>query len=155
MNPPIRDISDKEALIEGLSDGTIDMIATDHAPHGFEEKNRGLEKSLMGISGIETAFPLMYTNFVKTGIFFRLNFFDKSLCMKNPKKRFNIAQSDDCFTVFDLDKEYKNKFGKISCEKERQRRLTAIMFFGECVLTAANGKTAWIKGADRLRGADK
>ena len=152
MNPPIRDISDKEALIEGILDGTVDMIATDHAPHGFDEKNRGLEKSLMGISGIETAFPLMYTNFVKTGIF-PLDFLIK-LMYENPKKRFNIAQSDDCFTVFDLDKEYKiNSENFLS--KGKATPFDGDNVFGECVLTAANGKTAWIKGADRLRGADK
>lgn len=152
MNPPIRDISDKEALIEGILDGTVDMIATDHAPHGFDEKNRGLEKSLMGISGIETAFPLMYTNFVKTGIF-PLEFLIK-LMYENPKKRFNIAQSDDCFTVFDLDKEYKiNSENFLS--KGKATPFDGDNVFGECVLTAANGKTAWIKGADRLRGADK
>ena len=68
MNPPLRDESDREALIEGICDGTIDMIATDHAPHSAEEKSRGLEKSLMGIVGIETAFPLLYTYLVKKNI---------------------------------------------------------------------------------------
>ena len=57
MNPPIRDESDRQALIEGLKDGTIDVIATDHAPHTKEEKSKGLEKSLMGVVGLETAFP--------------------------------------------------------------------------------------------------
>ena len=68
MNPPIRAEEDRLALIEGIKDGTIDMIATDHAPHSAEEKSKGLEKSLMGIVGIETAFSVMYTKFVKTGI---------------------------------------------------------------------------------------
>ncbi|MBR3196152.1 MAG: dihydroorotase [Clostridia bacterium] len=68
MNPPIRAKEDREALIAGLLDGTVDMIATDHAPHSREEKSRGLEKSLMGIVGIETAFPLLYTYLVKEGV---------------------------------------------------------------------------------------
>ena len=67
MNPPLRDRADMEALVEGILDGTIDMIATDHAPHSDEEKGRGLAKSAMGVVGIETAFPLMYTYFVETG----------------------------------------------------------------------------------------
>ena len=65
MNPPIRSKEDRDALIEGILDGTIDMIATDHAPHSAEEKAKGLEKSAFGIVGIETAFPIMYTHFVK------------------------------------------------------------------------------------------
>ncbi|MBR4610054.1 MAG: dihydroorotase, partial [Erysipelotrichaceae bacterium] len=68
MNPPLRSKEDQEALIKGIQDGTIDMIATDHAPHSEEEKAKGLEKSAMGIVGLETAFPLLYTGLVKTGI---------------------------------------------------------------------------------------
>ena len=68
MNPPLRDASDREALLEGITDGTIDCLATDHAPHSAEEKSRGLEKSAFGIVGIETAFPLAYTYLVMPGI---------------------------------------------------------------------------------------
>ena len=68
MNPPLRSKEDKIALIEGIIDGTIDMIATDHAPHSEEEKSKGLEKSAFGIVGIETAFPLLYTYLVKEKI---------------------------------------------------------------------------------------
>lgn len=64
MNPPLRSREDKKALIEGIKDGTIDMMATDHAPHSAEEKGRGLEKSLMGVVGLETAFPVLYTELV-------------------------------------------------------------------------------------------
>ena len=67
MNPPLRDKADREALIEGIMDGTIDMIATDHAPHSAEEKSKGLENSAFGVVGLETAFPIMYTHFVRTG----------------------------------------------------------------------------------------
>ena len=68
MNPPLRSPEDREEMVRGLIDGTVDMIATDHAPHSAEEKGRGLEKSAMGVVGLETSFPLMYTHFVKTGI---------------------------------------------------------------------------------------
>ena len=68
MNPPLRDKADREALVAGIVDGTIDMIATDHAPHSEEEKSRGLEKSLMGVVGLETAFPVLYTHLVQKGI---------------------------------------------------------------------------------------
>lgn len=67
MNPPLRSADDREALLEGLRDGTIDMIATDHAPHTAEEKAEGMERAPFGITGFETAFPLLYTTFVKTG----------------------------------------------------------------------------------------
>jgi dihydroorotase len=68
MNPPLRSKADKQALIEGLLDGTIDVIATDHAPHSIEEKSKGLAKSAMGVVGLETAFAVMYTKFVKTNV---------------------------------------------------------------------------------------
>lgn len=68
MNPPLRAAQDKQALIEGVLDGTIDVIATDHAPHSAEEKSKGLEKSAMGVVGLETAFAVLNTKLVKTGI---------------------------------------------------------------------------------------
>ncbi len=68
MNPPLRAEEDMKALIEGVRDGTIDVIATDHAPHSAEEKSKGLEKSAMGVVGLETAFAVLYTRLVKTGI---------------------------------------------------------------------------------------
>lgn len=67
MNPPLRSSADRDALIAGLNDGTIDAIATDHAPHSPEEKSKGLEHSAMGISGLETAFPVLYTYLVMSG----------------------------------------------------------------------------------------
>ena len=104
MNPPLRAQEDREALIEGIKDGTIDMIATDHAPHSAEEKDRGLEKSAFGIVGIETAFPIMYTHFVKTG---KLTL-DRlvELMAINPRKRFGIGLGCD-YTVWDLEAEYE------------------------------------------------
>ena len=110
MNPPLRSKEDRLALIEGIKDGTVDMIATDHAPHSVEEKGRGLEKSLMGVVGIETAFPLMYTYFVETGIITLGKLIE--LMSINPRKRFGIGggtdegQSAD-FTVVDLKAEYE------------------------------------------------
>ncbi len=109
MNPPLRSEEDRLALIEGIKDGTIDMIATDHAPHSAEEKGRGLQKSLMGVVGIETAFPLLYTNLVLTGVITLEKLVE--LMSINPKKRFGIkggtdeAQPAD-FCVVDLDEEY-------------------------------------------------
>ena len=99
MNPPLRSPEDREALVEGLLDGTIDMVATDHAPHSAEEKGRGLEKSAMGVVGLETAFPVLYTGLVKKGILTleRLT----ELLSVNPRKRFGII-SDPGFCVWDL-----------------------------------------------------
>ena len=110
MNPPLRGKEDRLALIEGIKDGTIDMIATDHAPHSKEEKSKGLEKSLMGVVGIETAFPLMYTYFVETGIITLEKLIE--LMSINPKKRFGIGGGTDegesaDFTVVDLSEEYE------------------------------------------------
>ena len=110
MNPPLRSAEDRLALIEGIKDGTIDMIATDHAPHSAEEKGKGLEKSMMGVVGIETAFPLMYTHFVETGIITLEKLIE--LMSINPRKRFGIGGGTDVgqsadFTVIDLDAEYE------------------------------------------------
>lgn len=109
MNPPLRSEEDRLALIEGIKDGTIDMIATDHAPHSAEEKGRGLEKSLMGIVGIETAFPILYTYLVKTGIISLEKLI--ALLSDNPRKRFSLPggtnEGDKAdFIVVDLDEEY-------------------------------------------------
>ena len=103
MNPPLRSEKDKQALIEGIKDGTIDCIATDHAPHSAEEKARGLEKSAFGITGIELAFPIMYTHLVKTGII-TLQKLVELMCV-NPRKRFNI-KTDAGFCIWDTEKEF-------------------------------------------------
>ena len=103
MNPPLRGPEDREALVAGLLDGTIDMIATDHAPHSAEEKSRGLEKSAFGVVGIETAFPTCYTYLVKTGILSLDRLID--LLVRNPRERFGIPMGCD-FTVWDLESEY-------------------------------------------------
>lgn len=110
MNPPLRSEQDRQALIEGIQDGTIDMIATDHAPHSAEEKGKGLEKSAMGIVGIETAFPILYTELVLKGVISLEKLVE--LLAINPRKRFGISGGTDVgenadFTVIDLDAEYE------------------------------------------------
>ncbi len=113
MNPPLRSEEDRLALIAGLQDGTIDMIATDHAPHAVEEKNQGFKKSAFGITGIETSFPLMYSRLVKTGLISLEKLLD--LMAYNPAKIFNlnageikVGQAAD-FTILNLDNEYEIK----------------------------------------------
>ena len=100
MNPPLRSAEDREALIQGIIDGTIDCIATDHAPHSAEEKAKGLEKSAFGVVGIETAFPICYTYLVKSGIITLEKLID--LLGTNPRERFGIPNGSD-FTVWDLE----------------------------------------------------
>ena len=102
MNPPLRSPEDREALVAGLLDGTIDMIATDHAPHSAEEKSRGLEKSAFGVVGIETAFPICYTYLVKTGILTMDQLID--LLVKNPRERFGIELGEE-YSIWDLNAE--------------------------------------------------
>ncbi len=151
MNPPLRDESDRLALIEGIIDGTIDMIATDHAPHSAEEKGRGLEKSAMGIVGIETAFPLLYTYLVKENIIT----LDKlvELMSINPAKRFGFNSSLENgmpadFTVFDLNKKYTvNPDDFLS--KGRATPFEGYEVYGECVMTVCGGKIAWQKGESK------
>ena len=103
MNPPLRDVSDRDALIEGILDGTVDMIATDHAPHSAEEKARGLEKSAFGVVGLETAFPVMYTEFVRSGRLTLPRLME--LMHENPRRRFGIT-SDAGFSVWDVSGAY-------------------------------------------------
>ena len=103
MNPPLRSKEDREALLAGILDGTIDMIATDHAPHSAEEKSRGLEKSAFGVVGIETAFPILYTYLVKSGILSMDRLME--LLVTNPRKRFGISLGCD-YSIWDLNAEY-------------------------------------------------
>ena len=103
MNPPLRSKADREALIAGILDGTIDMIATDHAPHSAEEKAKGLENSAFGVVGIETALPVLYTYLVKPGILTMDRLVE--LLVINPRKRFGIALGCD-YSIWDLEEEY-------------------------------------------------
>ena len=145
MNPPLRDKADREALLEGLADGTIDMIATDHAPHSAEEKGRGLEKSAMGIVGLETAFPLLYTELVEPGVISMERLTE--LLHDAPCRRFNIP-TDTGFTVFDLNDTYRiDPADFLSMGKATP--FTGWEVQGRCLLTAA-GETAVWYDADRL-----
>lgn len=140
MNPPIRSEDDRLALIEGIKDGTIDMIATDHAPHSAEEKSRGLEKSLMGVVGLETAFPVLYTYLVKEGIISLEKLIE--LMSLSPRKRFHIKDSGIC--VYDLGKEYAidpNEFET----KGRSTPFSGRKVYGENIMTVIGGKIAWRK----------
>lgn len=141
MNPPLRSKDDRQALIEGVLDGTVDMIATDHAPHSQEEKSRGLEKSAFGIVGIETAFQLLYTHLVKKNIISLERLVE--LLAVNPRKRFGI-EYDNSFTVWDLDKKTViNPSDFLSMGKATPFEGEEV--FGECELTVCNGKTAYKK----------
>lgn len=142
MNPPLRTKEDREALLEGITDGTVDMIITDHAPHSPEEKSRGLEKSPMGVVGIETSFPLLYTYLVKTGKITLEKLLD--LMHYKPCKRFKIKNEiNENFTVFDLNAEYEiNPEDFLSKGKSTPFEGTKV--FGKCLLTVANGKTAYL-----------
>lgn len=141
MNPPLRSKEDRQALIEGVLDGTIDMIATDHAPHSQEEKSRGLEKSAFGIVGIETAFQLLHTHLVKKNIISLERLVE--LLAVNPRKRFGL-EYDNSFTVWNLDKKTViNPSDFLSMGKATPFEGEEV--FGECELTICNGKTAYKK----------
>ena len=142
MNPPIRSEADRVALVEGICDGTIEMIATDHAPHSAEEKSRGLEKSLMGVVGLETAFPSLYTELVKTGVI-TLDALVKLMSV-NPRTRFGI-ESDAGFSVWNLDEEFTvdpEEFLTMG----RSTPFAGKRFFGRNIATVCDGKLVYLKG---------
>ena len=138
MNPPLRDKTDREALVEGLIDGTIDCIATDHAPHSAEEKSRGLEKSAMGVVGIETAFPVVYTYLVKPGIV-PMETVLKALTV-NPCKRFSLPM--DGWSVWDLNEKYTvDPADFLSMGKASP--FTGMEVYGKNLMTVLNGNVVW------------
>lgn len=139
MNPPIRSKEDRQALIKGLQDGTIDMIATDHAPHGYDEKSRGLQNSLMGVVGLETAFPVLYTYLVKKGIITLEKLIE--LMAINPRRRFGITQTDD-ICVYDLQSEYKIDPGEFK-SKGKSTPFDGLTVAGKNLLTVCGGKAVW------------
>ena len=136
MNPPIRGKEDRDALIAGILDGTVDMIATDHAPHSAEEKGRGLEKSLMGVVGLETAFPVLYTHLVQKGILTAEKLVD--LLCTNPRARFGIT-SDPGFTVFEVKTPYTVD-PETFATKGRSTPFAGCELVGNWVLTAVGDK---------------
>ncbi len=139
MNPPIRAEEDRLALLQGLLDGTVDMIATDHAPHSAEEKSKGLAGSNMGVVGLETAFPVLYTHLVKTGILSMERLVDAMSTA--PRRRFGMEAEND-FCVWDLNKQYTvnpddfESMGKAS-------PFTGTSVYGACKLTVRNNQIVW------------
>ncbi len=139
MNPPLRSPSDREAILAGILDGTIDMIATDHAPHSEEEKSKGLSGSAMGVVGIETAFATLYTALVRTG---RMTLPALvRLMSENPRERFGIS-SDKGFTVFDIGEEYTINPDEF-LSKGRATPFRDARVYGKCLLTVYDGKAVY------------
>lgn len=148
MNPPLRSQDDRAALIEGIVDGTVDIIATDHAPHSAEEKGRGLEGSLMGIVGLETAFPVLYTRLVKTGLITLERLAE--LMSGAPRRVFNLGGGEIAIgeradlAVFNLSKSYKID-PEAFLSKGRATPFAGMEVYGESVLTMADGEIVWRK----------
>ncbi len=146
MNPPIRSASDREALIEGITDGTVDMIATDHAPHSAEEKSGGLKGSFNGIVGLETAFPVLYTTLVRRGVITLGKLTE--LMSINARRRFRIKESEaDGFgkdaAVFDLSSGYNidtERFRSMG----RSTPFEGMYVFGSCVMNITGGRLVYI-----------
>ncbi len=139
MNPPLRSKEDQEALIKGIQDGTIDMIATDHAPHSEEEKAKGLKKSAMGIVGLETAFPLLYTGLVKTGIISLEKLIE--LLNDNPRRRFGLKQ-EDSWCLWDLNDHYVID-EKDFLSKGKASPFKGMEVYGRCLKTVCEGRTVY------------
>ncbi len=145
MNPPIRAEEDRQALVEGIRDGTIDMLITDHAPHSAEEKGRGLEKSAMGVVGLETSFAAAYTHLVKPGLITLEKLLD--LMHGAPMRRFGygtpLAEGQPAdLTVFDLNAKYTvdpNKFLTMG----RATPFAGMELYGVCKLTMVDGEIVW------------
>ena len=145
MNPPIRSAEDRDALIAGLQDGTIDVVATDHAPHTAEEKSRGLERSAMGVVGIETSFAVIYTKLVKAGVISLEKAVD--VLAEAPRRIFNLGgglQEGEAadIAVFDLEKEFIVDPSTF-LSKGRSTPFEGWQLQGECCLTLVDGRVAY------------
>ena len=151
MNPPIRGKEDREALVAGLLDGTIDMIATDHAPHSAEEKSRGLAGSAFGIVGLECAFPALYTGLVRPGIMT----LDKlvRLMGEAPRKRFNIPLHEGDYSVWNLDAAYTVDPEEF-LSKGRATPFAGRKVYGRCLKTSHHGRTVYQEEDERYGKAD-
>ena len=141
MNPPLRSAEDRQALIEGIKDGTIDMIATDHAPHSKEEKSKGLDGSAFGIVGIETAFPLLYTYLVKEDIIDMERLLE--LLVRNPRRRFGIALGCD-FSIWDLKQTYTIEPEEQFQSMGKSTPFSGWRVWGRCLATVSDGKLVWL-----------
>ena len=147
MNPPIRSAEDRDALVEGLKDGTIDVVATDHAPHTLEEKSRGLAGSAMGVVGLETSFAVIYTKLVREGVIS----LEKAVevLSEAPRRIFNLGgglyegEAAD-IAVFDLNAEYDVDPEDFH-SKGRSTPFEGWHLWGECCLTMVDGKIVWNK----------
>ena len=145
MNPPIRSAADRDALLEGLLDGTIDILATDHAPHSAEEKARGLEKSLMGVVGLECAFPVLYTGLALTG---RAPLATMLRAMTDtPRARFGLPPAGiepgaGDFAIFDLDKTFRIDPDTF-LSKGHATPFAGWRVRGECIETYVGGNCVW------------
>ena len=139
MNPPIREAQDKAALIEGIIDGTVDMIATDHAPHSAAEKSRGLKDSLFGIVGLETAFQILYTRLVKENVITIEKLVE--LMSVNPKKRFEITDNSS-YSIWDLTSVSRIDTAEF-LSKGRSTPFENEIVAGKCILTVCNGKRVY------------
>ena len=140
MNPPLRSREDREALVEALLDGTIDMIATDHAPHSAEEKSRGLAGSAFGVVGLECAFPVLYTGLVRTGILTLEQLIDKMAVA--PRARFGIPLETGDRTEWDLEAKYTVDPGDF-LSKGKATPFAGAEVYGRCLRTVHNNKTVW------------
>ena len=148
MNPPLRTAEDRAALVEGLADGTVDMIATDHAPHSDEEKSRGLAGSLMGVIGLEYAFPILYTELVLTG---KIPFVRLIEAMSySPRKRFGLPAAEIKqgataeLTVIDLSQEWTVR-GRESASKGSATPFEGRTVKGKITTTMSGGEIIWRK----------
>jgi dihydroorotase len=140
MNPPIREKADREALLEGLLDGTIDMIATDHAPHSAEEKSRGLAGSAFGIVGLETAFPVLYTGLVRPGILSLEGLIERMAI--SPRERFGIPLREGDRTEWDLTREYEIDPAEF-LSMGKATPFAGWRVYGRCLRTVCNGKVVY------------
>ena len=141
MNPPLRSAEDRDALLQGLLDGTIDMIATDHAPHSAEEKSKGLAGSAFGIIGLETAFPVLYTHLVKPGIA-PLQLIVEKLTQA-PRKRFALPDKNS-FSVWSLATSWTVREDRL-LSKGKSTPFMHQELYGECLLTVNDGKIVYLK----------
>ena len=140
MNPPLRGPADREALIQGILDGTVDMIATDHAPHSAEEKAKGLRGSAFGIVGLETAFPVLYTKLVRTGILSLKKLMD--LLAFNPRRRFSIPLDEKDYSIWNL-----NEAAVVNpahfLTKGRATPFAGWELYGVCMATVCDGRVVY------------
>ncbi len=140
VNPPIATEEDRRAVLEGVKDGTIDMIITDHAPHSAEEKSRGFAGSASGFVGLETCFPVLYTGLVRTGEISleRLT----ELMSEAPRRRFGLPAGEGDFCAWDLEREYAIDPEEFMT-KGRSTPFAGRKVFGRCVMTVCGGRTAY------------